>query len=328
MPTISLDGACLLGGMLNSMGYGILTVMTGFTLKSLLANKQLRYPSRLLLSVLSLIWILSTAHWIINVYRAYQAFIKVPEGAAHFYSTLSMPSDTARNVVYCMLTVVADTFAIYRAYLVWNRKWYMVTVPVIMLGGAVVTACGAIYNFTKGDALFDTTILPWATSWFVMTFSTNVVCTCLIGYRIIQSQRSIQKLIEVTNDRLWNTLIIIVESAAIYSSVLIVLISCYLLDSNAQYIVLDMSISTIGIAFTTIILRVSLGISSETRYNGARVAETMKPPVKRGEYAVNVSRLMEVNRGTYSDSGSHLVEGEEVDKNSFTEDPKSRLDHV
>ncbi|KAJ7480878.1 hypothetical protein FB451DRAFT_1238659 [Mycena latifolia] len=327
MPAIPLDGACLLGAMLNSMGYGILTVMTGFTLKTLLENKRPRYPSRLLLSVLSQIWILSTAYWIMIVYRAYQAFIRFPEGATQFYSTLAMPSYTARSVVYCMLTLVADTFAIYRAYLVWNRKWHMVAVPVIMLGGTVVTACGVIYHFTQGDALFDTAILPWITSWFVMTLCTNVVCTCLIGYRIIQSQRAIQKLCEVASDRLWNTLIIIVESAAIYSSVLIALICCYVLGSDAQDIVLDMSVSTIGIAFTMIILRVSLGVSSETRYNGASVAETMKLPVRRGEYAVNVSRLGEVDRGSYSDSGSHLVEAEEVDKNS-TEDSKPRLDDV
>jgi hypothetical protein len=54
------ERAQFLGCVLESFGYGLLTVMTGFTLNSLWGNKQTRYPSRLLLTVLALIWVLST----------------------------------------------------------------------------------------------------------------------------------------------------------------------------------------------------------------------------------------------------------------------------
>lgn len=100
-------------------------------------------------------------HWIINVYRAYSAFMLFPEGPVAFYNTLSLSSYTARNTVYCMLTVLADGFAVsgcirlyvlsttklrlsyirqvYRAYVVWQRKWWITIVPAILLVGTLGT---------------------------------------------------------------------------------------------------------------------------------------------------------------------------------------------
>jgi hypothetical protein len=61
----------------------------------------------------------------------------------------------------------------------------------------------------------------------------------LIAYRIVQGQRVIRALSQSANDRLSRTLVIILESAAIYSSALVVLITCYVVKTNAQYTILD-----------------------------------------------------------------------------------------
>ncbi|KAJ7463695.1 hypothetical protein FB451DRAFT_1265247 [Mycena latifolia] len=323
MSSIPLHGSMLLGCALESMGYGVLTVMTGFTLKSLRDNTQTRYPSRLLLTVLFLIWILSTGHWITNVYRAYQAFVRFPGGPILFYSTTNLGSYTARNIVYCTLVMVADSFAVYRCYRVWNNKWYVVVIPIIMVGGSAVTGYGTTYFFTVDPpgGVFGTTIVRWGTSWFAMNLCTNLVCTCIVGSKILLSQRSIRTLSQAASQRLWNTLIIILESAAIYSSVLIVLITCYLVGSFSAYTVLDISVSTVGITFTMIILRVSLGVNSDTRYYGETTAETMRLPTRSGDVTVNVSRLVEVTGDSYS-------AGEESGKSTFTQDMKPQFDRM
>ncbi|KAJ6500293.1 hypothetical protein DFH09DRAFT_1336188 [Mycena vulgaris] len=298
MSSINLDAACLLGCILESMCYGLFSLMAGFTLTTITAKRPSKRP--MILIVLVLIWILSTMHWIVNVYRVYQAFIVFPDGAIAYYDTLNLPSYTTKNVAYATLTLVADGFASYRCYVVWNRNWYIAAVPVMLFLSTGVAGYGTTYVFTTvqpGNPIFLSTIVPWITSWISLTLSTNVVCTFLIGVRILRSQHALRSVSRVGNDRLSSTLIIIVESAAIYSSTLIALIVSYLCGSNGQYIVIDL-----GITFTMIILRVSLGVSSDgsTKPTTRGTTSDSRLPVIHGEVAVNVTRLVEVNRDEYS----------------------------
>lgn len=89
-----------------------------------------------------------------------------------------------------------------------------------------------------------------------MTLCTNVVCTCelkrcncatdltnymitaLIAYRILSIQRAIHGLAQVNTAR--SALMMILESAAVYSASVVSLMITYTLNSNAQYTVLDL----------------------------------------------------------------------------------------
>ncbi|KAJ6614865.1 hypothetical protein B0H10DRAFT_2042926, partial [Mycena sp. CBHHK59/15] len=305
MPQIALDTACFLGFILESLGYGLFTIMGGSTVWTIITGKMAL--NRPLLVVLILMWILSTMHWIVNVYRGYQAFLIFPEGPVTFYNTLSLSSYTAKNVAYATLTLVADGFATYRCYVVWNRNWKIGGVPGLLLLSTTAAGYGTTYVFTTvqpGNVIFLATIVPWITTWISLTLSSNVVCTCLIGFRIIKTQQALKNVSRVgRGNRLMSTLIIIVESAAIYSATLIALITSYLLGSNGQYVVIDMTVSVIGRTFTMIILHISLGISSngknDTTTRGVN-SDTARLPVGRGELTVNVSRLVEANREDYS----------------------------
>jgi hypothetical protein len=62
----------------------------------------------------------------------------------------------------------------------------------------------------------------------------------LIAFRIIQSQRTLRKLSTASSARLFNTLVIILESAAIYSSATIVLLTTTVIGTNSAFVVLDM----------------------------------------------------------------------------------------
>ncbi|KAJ7320874.1 hypothetical protein DFH08DRAFT_388532 [Mycena albidolilacea] len=338
MAPIALDAASFLGCVFESLGFGLMTVMSGFTLRALLGNGRQRTTlvtsrNRRLLVVLSLIWILSAAHWTINVYRAYSAFMLFPEGPVAFYNTLSLSSYTARNTVYCMLTVLADGFAVYRAYVVWQRKWWIAIVPAILLVGTLVTGIGVIYTFTRvtpGNVVFIAEVVPWVTSYVTMTLATNVVCTSLIALRIIRNRMSFSPvgLARNSRDPLWTSLIIILESAALYSSALIVLIVLYLLGSNAQYVALDITVSSIGIAFVLIILRVTLGLSSDAQSNGGGSTSDASRLARSANLSVNVARLVEVNRDQYSDIGTGKngpVVGRESDSGSFRGNAHSKL---
>lgn len=301
MSSISLEKANFLALVLEALLYGSFTVLF---IAALWAISQKRSGINVkLLSTVIIIWILATVHLILDVVRAVEAFVDADGTALDYYSNLSNPLQAAKTAIYVILTLVGDGFAIYRCYVVWNRKWYIVPGPLLLLCGTGVGGFGATVAFSQaapGAEVFLPAIVPWITSFISMTLCTNVVCTFLIAYRILNIQRAVRGLAQVNTAR--SALMMILESAAVYSASVVSLMVTYTINSNAQYTVLDLTAPLIGITFTAIILRVSLGISSRdlTAFSQTasdhpqRLARNRRAPV-----AVNVSHLVEMDGGEY-----------------------------
>ncbi|KAK0460065.1 uncharacterized protein EV420DRAFT_249340 [Desarmillaria tabescens] len=303
MASISLEKANFVALVLEALLYGAFTVLF---LAALWVIFQKRSGINVkLLSTVIIIWILAT-HLILDIIRASEAFVGLTgRTALDYYSDLSNPLQAAKTAIYVTLTLVGDGFVIYRCYVVWNRTWYIVPGPLLLLCGTGVAGFGATVAFSHaapGAEVFNflPAIVPWITGFISMTLCTNVVCTSLIAYRILSIQRAIHGLAQVNTAR--SALMMILESAAVYSASVISLMITYTLNSNAQYTVLDLTSPLIGITFTAIILRVSLGISSRdlsafsqtTPNHPQRLSLNRRNPV-----AVNVSHLVETDTGEY-----------------------------
>ena len=113
--------------------------------------------------------------------------------------------------------------------------------------------------------MFLPAIVPWVTSFIALTFSTNVLCTgkpnrshsssehwlterlaALIVIRILSIQRSVSGMSASSPQVNFSlrAIVIITESAALYSASVISLLISYSLNSNGQYTVLDLVSST------------------------------------------------------------------------------------
>ncbi|KAF7353826.1 hypothetical protein MVEN_01068200 [Mycena venus] len=295
MDEISLDRASLIALVLETFSLGIFTVLCGATVRVIFKRRFSNNP--LMLPTLCLIWILSIVHWIIDVVRAMDAFLNSPLGALAYYADVSNPLQAAKTAVYVTLTLSGDFFVIYRCYVVWNRSWLVVVLPILLWTGTGVVGYATTHAFlqTHHGGIFLTQLKPWVTSFICMTLSTNVVCTILIAYRILRTRMTLHK--NSGGSRVYSALIIFLESAATYSSALIVLVTVYLLNSNAQFIVLDVTAPLIGITFSMIILRLAMTGPSETNSRSAAGSIPLRT-------AVNVSRLVEVSgTGSQRDYG-------------------------
>ncbi|KAJ7607409.1 hypothetical protein FB45DRAFT_948246 [Roridomyces roridus] len=288
MNGIALDKASLIALVLETFNLGVFTVMFGATLRVIHMKRVGRNPW--LLPTLCLLWLLSMVHWIIDVVRAMDAFIDSPDGALVYYANVSNPLQAAKTAVYVTLTLTGDFFVIYRCYIVWNRSWFIVTLPCLLwlATGVVGYATTAAFLRTREGGIFLMALVPWVTSFICMTLSTNVVCTILIAYRILRARMEIHKSTS-GNSLIYSALIIFLESAATYSSALVALVTVYLLSSNAQFIVLDMTAPLIGITFCMIILRIATADRNET---------ALSNPTESINFClttVNVSRLVDVS---------------------------------
>jgi hypothetical protein len=98
---------------------------------------------------------------------------------------------------------------------------------------ATATGIGILWAFDKvGRAeIFAEELSHWITSFFSMTFATNVICTALVAYRVWAINR---KHVSFRGRKLRPLMLLIVESGAIYSATLMVLLILYNVDSWFQ----------------------------------------------------------------------------------------------
>jgi len=305
--SISLDKANFLALILETLLYGVFCVLFVASISVIVRRRGASVNSRLLVTI-SVIWILSTLHWILDVIRGVQAFVELERGGAlQYFLDLSNPLQAAKTAVYVTLTLVGDGFLIFRCFMVWGARWYMIIVPAMLLCGTGVGGYGATYEFSKaapGAEVFLPAIVPWITSFISLTLCTNVVCTCLIAIRILRIGNGVRNTVATQNLSL-NALTVLAESAALYSGSVLSLMITYLLDSNAQYTVLDLTAPLIGITFSIIVIRVSLVAHPSRSYSshigaGSRnVGATADGYAmhRRPAVAVNVSHLVEIDHG-------------------------------
>ncbi|TFY54761.1 hypothetical protein EVJ58_g8668 [Rhodofomes roseus] len=209
-------------------------------------------------------YLLSTAHMIVDLVRVIQAFIDAPEGALDYYGEIWTWLSIFKQALYGTNNIIADSVVIYRCYVVWGFSIKIIIIPVIMLIATSVCAYTAVYNFsqvTPGGTVFAQNIVPWGTALFSLSLATNVTVTTLIAVRIWWLARqtipasTLVTYYEVVTGR--------IESGSIYSACIMTLLILYCRDTNAQYIVYDSLSQIMGIVPTLIIVRVGLGITTE-----------------------------------------------------------------
>jgi len=170
-----------------------------------------------------------------------------------------------------MQTLVGDAFIIYRLNLVWNGNRLVVYPILTCFIGSIGVAIGALQEVGRASldtSVFMTSVSHWLVSIFTLTLFTNLSSTTLIAFRIWWTHRKIKDLAVVRSGQgILPAMVIIIESGSIYSACLVILLSLYLLGSYAQYIVLDAVTQIIGVVFSLVIVRVALGISSESTSN-------------------------------------------------------------
>jgi len=252
-----------------SVLYGIYLVLFTATTYTLLWGSKARKSIRSNMLIISFaIFVIATMHMATNFSRIVLAFIihaDAPGGPTSFFNELSNFTQMFGSTLYVMQTLLGDALVLYRCFLVWERKLWIIAFPSILLLGSTATGVGILYSFDKVVPQADIFVVQlghWITSFFSMTFATNVICTALVAYRVWSLNRT-RKHMSFRHRALRPALVLIVESGAMYSATLLALLILYNVDSWFQYVVLDSVSPIVGIVFSVIMLRIATGVSTE-----------------------------------------------------------------
>ncbi|KAK0221104.1 hypothetical protein EDD85DRAFT_861925 [Armillaria nabsnona] len=254
--------------MISAGGHGIYTGVVAVTLWAVASRNNFQSPRRprFLILVILLLYILATFSlyegWAVEV-----AYTTLPNGESFwtaFEYTPGTPIFLALGIDAMLSTILADATLIWRCWIVWGRSWRIVFVPILCTTLAVVSRGIVAYYSALGPsayfesksprALFIENIVSWSVLYSSLILATMLWCTTLIIYRILRVGGAAgrihvyQRVIEI-----------LVESASLYSAVLVILVVFEARNELAGSYIEYLAITIRGIIPTILVGRVAAG---------------------------------------------------------------------
>uniref|UniRef100_A0A0W0FJE8 Uncharacterized protein n=1 Tax=Moniliophthora roreri TaxID=221103 RepID=A0A0W0FJE8_MONRR len=219
------------------------------------------------------LYTLCAAHAINDLGRAIAAFISYennPGGATAYYVQFSSVCAVDDRPI-ASTSAVADALLVYRLYVVWNFNVKIITGPVIVL--LTTTVCGyrAVWGFSnikQGEDTYAADIYTWGIALFALSLLLNLVVTSAIAGRMWWCGNRMAATLGQKHGRKYSqAMVIIVESGAIYSVCVFIVLITYATKTNGVYIAYDALAQIMGMNPILIIVRVGLGLTAhDTTY--------------------------------------------------------------
>ncbi|KAJ7167686.1 hypothetical protein C8R46DRAFT_1269928 [Mycena filopes] len=272
--------------------YGFFVCIFALSLVVNLGTSKRQSPhSRAMFTVGIVTFLLATVHMVINCMRMMRGYVDhgaQPGGPVGYLGILSRWDHVLKNTLYVTQSVVADSVAVYRCWVLWNRSFVIVSAPLVMaLGGAVsgYMACHILTKVQVGSTVFEGTLDAWITAFYALAVAQNIITTSLIAWRIAATERASARY-RLGQSNLLPILRILVESAALYLFAEFLVLVLYVCNSNAQFIALEAIPPIVGITFNAITIRITLR-SHASSSGGAG----MEPPDSNGQQTIGSIRL-------------------------------------
>ncbi|KAH9905077.1 uncharacterized protein B0H18DRAFT_1197943 [Fomitopsis serialis] len=212
-----------------------------------------------------------------NLYHNLIAFIFYtgPGGADAEFDRLSTWVNVMRSVWFDLNIALSDAALIYRCWLVYAhspRRAVVAIAPVVLWLGWISCAIIILYYICTLNAVTSIPstdeIQPFLYAFYSLTLAINLFTTGLIILRLWRVHKRTSSFFT----RSWrgpsrlsfaDVTLIIIESALLYTTTVIICVVLDLANSNAYYGATDVSLEVAGISFDLIIIRIWTGVSTE-----------------------------------------------------------------
>ncbi|KAG6865532.1 hypothetical protein C0991_001725 [Blastosporella zonata] len=202
----------------------------------------------------------------IRMLAGYIDHADTPGGPVAYIGNLRPWDHILKDTLYATQENLGSAAAIYRCWILWNKNWKVILLPITLLIANLVsgyTVCATYAVVLPTDTVFNSRLDRWIKTFYSVAVILNIMTTGLMGIRIWTTHRKSASY-SVGQSKLLPVLQILVESAALQLVVEIVLLALYCSNINAQYIVLESVASIVGITFNAITLRIKFHAMSQS----------------------------------------------------------------
>jgi hypothetical protein len=262
-----LDTACLLAVALEGIVYGFSVLLFIGTIWSLAAKQRIQSVNRPIATVAILLFILSTAHMIVNIIRVEDGLVKYrdtyPGGPVAFFADPAQITLLILRGLYVLQTLLADGVVIYRCYIVWQSV-YIIILPCMLWCSVAATGISVVYTYSQAASVSTDffanvvgEITRWVTAFFASTMATNALSSGLLAYRIWTIERNVSA-VRTTKSTMIPIIRMLVDAAVLYTVVLFIGLICFVTSNNGVEPVVDMIMPIIAIAFYMVLIRMAI----------------------------------------------------------------------
>ncbi|GBE80350.1 hypothetical protein SCP_0300650 [Sparassis crispa] len=241
---ISLVGGHLLSLSFESVALGVHTLTLRHCLRPSRWERS-GSPKRknwTILLVALILYALGVVDVVLNIYYNLDAFVfhSGSGGAEAVFTDISNPVNCMRTTCLMMATLVADGMLVYRCWVIFGQVYYMAT----LLPGASLVAAPELQVFISAFGALNITL----------NMGTTVLIVCYIWF---VHQQSAQLLQRETSGMIGLKAImrIFVESALVYTTVVVIAYIADLTGCNIVYAMGDIELEMAGISFDLLIIR-------------------------------------------------------------------------
>ncbi|KAI9461345.1 hypothetical protein HD554DRAFT_2176309 [Boletus coccyginus] len=299
---IAMDDATIMSAVLEGILYG-------FSLLLFIATIWVLTYDRAMISVAVVLLVLSTAHMVVDIVRLDEGLVKYrdtfPGGPVAFFGDVTQNTFIIKNVIYALQTLVGDAVVIYRCYVVWQSIWIIVLPAMLWCLVAATGVCALYYSASQATSnatnIFAKQTGQWITTFYATTLTVNLLSSGLLAYRIWTIERSVSSIRASKKDTMMPVFRVLVDAAILYSATLFTVLLCFVNANNGQYVVADMIVPIISIAFYMVLIRVAM-----RRRNMDHVLTSLLPI---GSYGMsNGRRRLQVHISQFSRTDSTTLD--------------------
>ncbi|KAF7422193.1 hypothetical protein PC9H_010348 [Pleurotus ostreatus] len=205
---------------------------------------------------------ISTWHFAMNGYHVFYGFVNHvgdEGGAIGYINNLRRWDDVVTNTLYATQEILGGAAAIYRCFILWNKDWRVIALPLMLLTASIVsgyTVCALFAQIDPTLYVFESHLQSWIKAFYSIAVVQNIITTGLMAFRIYRTSSKSAKY--RTESALIPILRILIESAALQLVVEIVLLALYSSNNSAQRIPQLLIAPIVGITFNAISIRIKL----------------------------------------------------------------------
>ncbi|KAK0458465.1 uncharacterized protein EV420DRAFT_1642811 [Desarmillaria tabescens] len=257
--------------------YGMYTCLFVSSLYILVCKRKKTRVVNIMIALNIIMWSLATSHLAVSFNQNYQAIFRDHgiEDPTKFEND-SSPWICTELSLENMNFVLGDSVVIWRAWVLWNRKRWILFVSAVFLLVTLGAGIGVTFAFAtapKTVSVFENPSLHiWELFFILSTMATNIWATSLIAYRAWSHNRTIRAItgeaIMARFRRQHGILALLIESGIFYSCTWLIAIIVTLCGNKGAYVVIYMLSQLTAIYPTLIItlvgLRSTLDVAIET----------------------------------------------------------------
>ncbi|KAH9947325.1 hypothetical protein B0H21DRAFT_692131 [Amylocystis lapponica] len=262
---ISRQMASLLGFVCEAILFGAYCILFSISLIVLVQRRSTREVKSPLLFAHILLFLCCAGHFCVEFDYFYNLFQY--QCLPDFIETKTRYSGA---ILISVIDFLSDGILIFRCWLVWNKSHWIVILPSLtaLSGFACIIAVAHLSLAVGLQATPPTIIIPLGTAGYALFLATNIIVTTLIVGRIwylsFHKFRAGGSLSRSTTNIIWKGMGIVVESGAMYLVTQLVFVVLYAINNGAYRLMAVIVVQICGIAPTLIVIRVGLGIASDS----------------------------------------------------------------